>query len=132
MRVVLGTVLGAASLFAAVTLVALEGREVVALRTFDAQGQPRETRTWIADADGYAWIEAANAERLFLQHIRANPQVELRRGGAIRRCHAVPTENPDGHLRIRRLLAEKYGWADGWISLLTDTSGSIAIRLECR
>jgi hypothetical protein len=131
LRLVLGTVLGAALLFAGVTLVALEGREVVVLRTFDAQGQPRETRTWIADEDGSPWIEAANAERPFLQHLRANPEVELRRSGTLRRCHAVPAENPDGHRRIRRLLAEKHGWADWWIGLLADTSGSFAIRLEC-
>jgi hypothetical protein len=131
-RTILATVLGIAVLFAVVTLLALEGREVVVLRTFDAQGQPRETRTWIADQEGYAWIEAANSERPFLLHIQTNPEVELRRGDALRQCHAVLALNPDGHQRIRRLLGEKYGWADRWVGLLTDTSGSLAVRLECR
>lgn len=39
--------------------------------------------------------------------------------------------NPDGHARIRRLLAGRYGWADRWIGLLADTSRSIAVRLDC-
>lgn len=130
-RIVLGTVLGSAVLFTAITLLALEGREVVVLRTFDAQGHPRETRTWIADADGYAWIEAANPERPFLLQLQANPEVELRRRGSLHHCRAVSSPNPEGHQRIRRLLAAKYGWADRWIGMLTDTSGSLAVRLEC-
>ncbi len=129
--IVVAVVLSTAGLFAAVTLVALEGREVVVLRTFDAQGQARETRTWIADADGYTWIEAANAERPFLLQIRTNPAVELRRAGTLHSCRAAAIPNPEGHQRIRGLLAEKYGWADRWIGLLTDTSGSLAVRLEC-
>ena len=130
-RILLGTVLGIAVLFVAVSLLALEGREVVVLRTFDAQGQPRETRTWIADEDGSAWVEAANPERPFLQQLQSHPDIELRRGGTVHRCRAVATSNPEGHQRIRRLLAAKYGWADRWIGLLTDTSGSLAIRLDC-
>ena len=128
----LATVLSMALVFAAVTLAALEGREVVVLRTFDAHGQARETRTWIADADGYAWIEAANPQRPFLLQIETNPEVELRRSGSRHRCRAVVLPGPDGHQRIRRLLAAKYGWADRWIGWLTDTSGSLAVRLECR
>jgi len=129
---ILAAVLGIAVLFAAVTLVALEGREVVVVRTFDARGQARETRTWIADADGYAWVEAANPERPFLLQIQTNPEVELRRGGTVHRCRALAIPNPEGHQRIRRLLATKYGWADCWIGWLTDTSQSLAVRLDCR
>lgn len=131
-RIILGTMLGIAVLFTAITLLALEGREVVVVRTFDAQGQARETRTWIADEGGYAWIEAANPERPFLLQLQANPQVELRRAGTVHHCRADSTPNPEGHLRIRRLLAAKYGWADRWIGWLTDTSGSLAVRLTCR
>ena len=131
-RRVLVTTLGVAISFAVVTLVALEGREVVVLRTVDATGGMRETRTWVADEDGYAWIEAANPDRPFLRDIAINPEIEMRRGGVLQHCHAVPLPNPDGHLRIRRLLAQKYGWGDWWIGLLTDTSGSSALRLACR
>ncbi len=126
------TVLAAGALFGTVTLAALEGGEVVVLRTFGPQHEPRQTRTWIADDAGAAWVEAANASRPFLQQILGHPEVELRRGGIVHQCHAVPAPNPDGHERIRRLLAQKYGWADRWIGLLTDTSGSFAIRLDCR
>jgi len=118
--------------FGAVTLVALEGHEVVVLQTVGLQGETRHTRTWVADDEGYTWIEAANAERPFLLQITANPDVQLERGGVLHPCRAIPAPNPAGHERIRRLLAQKYGWADRWVALLTDTSESIAVRLECR
>ncbi len=124
--------LGVVALFGTATLAALEGGEVVVLQTFGPQGDSRQTRTWVADDDGSVWIEAANPSRPFLVHIRAHPEVELHRGETVRQCHAFPVANPDGHEHIRRLLAQKYGWADRWVGLLTDTSGSVAIRLDCR
>lgn len=121
----------ALGLFLAVTLVALEGREVVVVRTFDAAGSARETRTWVADADGAAWIEAANPERPFLRELRAKPEVELRREGVWRKCRADVRPNPEGHARIRALLRARYGWADRWVALLADTHASSGVRLVC-
>ncbi len=131
-RICLAVPAGMIIVFVLVTLVALEGREVVVLRTFDERGTGRNTRTWVADDDGAVWIEAANPDRPFLHQLRANPEVELRRAGKLQQCYATVVPNPDGHERIRRLLAAKYAWADRWIGLLTDTSASIAVRLRCR
>ena len=132
LKLLLVVVAGAAALFGLVTLVALEGREVVVIRTRDAAGKARETRTWIADDAGLAWIEAANPERGFYRDIQRDPEVELQRHGETRRYRAVPIEGPAGHELIRRLLRERYGLADRWIGLVADTSHSIAIRLEPR
>jgi hypothetical protein len=123
---------GVIVLFTLITLVALEGFEVVVVRTRDVRGGTRTTRTWVADYDGFAWIEAANPEREFYQHILLKPDIAVVRHGETRRYHAVPMPNPDGHQLIRRLLAEKYGFADCWIGLIADTSRSLAIRLEPR
>lgn len=131
MRSALVILLGVATLFAGVTLVALEGRDVVVLKTVGPQGEARQTRTWVVEDGGFAWIEAASESRPFLLHIRADPQVEVHRGSLVQRCRAQVLPNPEGHELIRRLLAHKYGWADRWIGMLTDTSGSLAIRLEC-
>jgi hypothetical protein len=118
--------------FAAVTLAALEGREVVQLRTITPEGGTRSTRTWVADADGAIWIEAANVERPFLLDLRAHPDIELVRGGTVVPVRAMAVPGVDAHQKIRSLLAEKYGWADCWIGLLADTSHSEAVRLEPR
>lgn len=124
-----GVALALALVFGAVTWVALEGQEVVVLRTFDETGGVHEAHTWVADEDGYVWIESANTERPFYRRILAHPDIELERGGAVQRWRAEVVTSPDGHTRIRRLLAQKYGWADCWIGLLADTSDSRAIRL---
>ena len=121
----------AAAAFALVTLVALEGREVVVLETTTPAGALRRTRTWIADADGSAWVEAANPERPFLQDLRHRPELVLERAGARRTCTVEVWPNPEGHERIRRLLRERYGWADRWIGLVADTTTSLGLRLTC-
>jgi hypothetical protein len=120
----------AALVFAAVTLVALEGVEVVQLRTTAPDGSLRTTRTWVADAGGAMWIEAATPERPFLQDIGARPEAELVRGGRVLRLRATVVPGEEGHRQVRGLLRVKYGWADRWIGMLTDTSRSVAIRLE--
>jgi hypothetical protein len=125
--------LGAAGcVFAAVTLLALEGEEVVQLRTTTPDGSIRVTRTWIADADGVSWLEAANPERPFLRDVEERPDVELVRAGKVLALHAVAVPGDAGHRTIRRLLAAKYGWADTWVGFLADTSRSVAVRLEPR
>jgi hypothetical protein len=125
-----GTLLLAALAFGGLTLYALEGQEVIVVRTHAADGSLRETRTWVADDDGALWIEAAFAERPFFQQILADPSVEIVRGGIVQRGRALPVPNPDGHRHVRALLARKYGWADWWVGWLQDTSRSVAVRVE--
>ena len=120
-----------ALVFGVVTLYALEGHEVVVVRTRDAAGGERATRTWIADADGAAWIEAANPERPFLHDLAREPTLTLDRRGRALRCRATIVPNPVGHARIRGLLADRYGWADCWIAMVADTRRSLAVRLDC-
>lgn len=116
--------------FGGLTLYALEGREVIVLRTHTADGAVRETRTWVADDAGAVWVEAAVPGRPFFQQLLAIPEVDVVRDGTTHSYRAVPVPNPDGHVHIRTLLAQKYGWADWWVGWLTDTSRSTAVRLE--
>ena len=116
-------------LCAAVTLYALEGREVVVLRTSDDRGAPRETRVWIADEGDHAWIEAATPEREFYRDLLARPEAELIRGGSTSRVRAEPVPGPGPQQHLRALLRAKYGLADWWVGLLQDTSRSVAVRV---
>jgi hypothetical protein len=131
MRRALVALVVAAIGFGTVTLVALEGREVVVIETVDDAGAPRRTRTWIADDAGAAWIEAATPERPFVADLNRRPSLVLERHGVRQACTAAIAPNPDGHERIRRLLADRYGWADCWIALVADTHASLGIRLYC-
>lgn len=116
--------------FAAVTLTALEGVEVVQLRTTMPDGGVRTTRTWVADADGAVWIEAATPERPFLLDLATSRDAELVRGGHAVPMRATVVPGDAGHRKIRDLLRARYGWADRWIGMLADTSRSVAIRLD--
>lgn len=120
--------LGAAFGFA--TLAALEGAEVVELRTGPPDAR-RETRVWVADADGAWWVEAASPARPFFRDVLADDRVEVRRFGAWHRCRAAIVPEPGGHDRIRALLRARYGWRDRWVGRLTDTRASRALRLDC-
>jgi hypothetical protein len=115
---------------AGATFVALEAGEVAVLRTSAPDGTLRETRVWVADDDGELWFESANPEKAFYRELLAQPEVEVvREGREPMRCRAVPDPSPAAHDRVRALLADKYGFADRWIGLLVDTSGSVAVRL---
>jgi hypothetical protein len=120
----------ALGVFVFVTAMALEGGEVVQLRTLGPDGNARTTRVWIADADGAAWVEAASPDRPFLADIARDPQIELVRGDDVEPRRATVIDGAEGHAKIRALLRRRYGWADRWIGLLTDTSQSVAVRLD--
>jgi hypothetical protein len=97
--------------FAAITLAALEGNEVVVVRTHEVDGGMRETRVWVAEQNGALWVEAATPEREFYRDLLLQPTAELVRGQSTLRVIAHPEPGPAGHQRIRALLAAKYGWA---------------------
>lgn len=117
-------------LFGAITLLALEGGEVVVLRTRTVDGGWRETRIWVADDDGMPLIEAASEERPFFRDLQRDPRVELERAGATERRIAIVLEPREGHELVRARLRQKYGWKDWWIGWIADTSESRGVRLR--
>jgi hypothetical protein len=131
MRRLLLLPLGLLALLGGVTWLALEGGEVAVLRTRAVDGRFDATRVWIAEEGAAAWIEAATPERPWYQSLRMHPEVEVvRADGVVSRYRAVPEPGEEGRARVRSLLRAKYGWADWWVGLLQDVSGSVAVRLE--
>jgi hypothetical protein len=116
--------------FGLVTALALESGGVAVLETRAPDGTPRETRVWVAEADGALWPEAATAERPWYRDVQLDPLVTLSRDGRDTVYRAVPEPGDEGHRRIRARLRERYGWRDAFVGLLQDTSASIAVRLE--
>ncbi len=131
-KAIVFTAVGVVVALIILTLIALEGTEVAVLHTALGSQPPRQTRVWVVDFDGTPWLEAANPEREFYQDILAGPEVVLERNGTRFEYRAVPMSGTSGHDLLRSRLSDKYGWADRWIGMLTDTSSSIAIRLEPR
>jgi hypothetical protein len=82
------------------------GNEVVVLRTQDADGAWHESRLWIVDEGGYAWLHGDRASR-WMQNLEARPVVELVRAGETARYRA--TQEPGPHPRSTRSSARSTG-----------------------
>lgn len=103
------------------------GREVVTLRTRDADGGWTQTRLWVVDHDGSPWLHSAGED--WVERFAGDPLVELERGGEIRRyrAHAAPGAHPD----VDRLLREKYGIADRWVRFVAPCDeDTVPVRLD--
>ena len=96
-RVLLVVAIAALALFlvGVATYVAGEQTEVAVLRTLDDAGQPHETKLWVVDHEGVAWVRVARPERGWFQRLSAHPEIEIRRGdGAAQRVVAKPDASP--------------------------------------
>ena len=104
--------------------------EIVTLTTTDAKGAPRQTRLWIVERGGSCWLRAGSERAAWLARIRANPRIQIERGGTTTAYRG--TLVPEATAEINTLMAEKYGVADRVVGLLLpDSRGhSMAVRLD--
>ncbi len=129
--ITLAALLGLGVLFVAAVFAASEaGGEIVTLRTTGADGAPAETRLWVVEDGGFAWLRAGVPTSGWLLRIDADPAVEVERGGRTLRMRAVPVRDPAVRDRIHALMRERYGWADVFVSLIRDGNASVPVRLE--
>jgi hypothetical protein len=106
------------------------GGEVVTLHTKAPDGET-QTRIWVVDDGGFAWLRAGNPSNGWLARIDANPDVVVERNGESTRFNAVPVrDDPTLRDRIHALMREKYSWADRIVSLIGDRTKSVPIRLD--
>lgn len=106
------------------------------LRTTDASGATFETRLWVVDDSGSAWLWAAAPGRSWLQRLRTHPEVEIVRGGEVARFRAVPVETDETRQRIGLRIVERYGAAARALALIHHAllrhapTAALPIRLE--
>jgi hypothetical protein len=118
MRTARWLALAAALALGVATVVAGEWGEVVVLRTSDDGGALRETRLWVVDLDGTAWVRAARPERSWFRRLHERPDVELVRRGVALPYRARAIEDPEMRARVDAAFRDKYGLADWWYGLL--------------
>ena len=102
-----------AAAFGVLNRLASERVEVVTLHTLDAAGEARDTRIWVLDHEGRAYIRASPGSGWHAR-LAARPTFELTRGGVRRTYSAV--ERPELRDTLNTLFREKYGWGDSFIS----------------
>jgi hypothetical protein len=127
---VAGGVVGFVSVLAAAVWIASETGEVVVLTTRDAGDAPHQTRLWVVDHDGHAWLRAGGDAQGWYRRLLARPEIELERRGATAGFTAVPV--PERRDLVNALMLDKYGWADQWIGLVFSRDGAVPIRLDPR
>ncbi len=92
----------------AVFYVMIELDEVVVLRTNDARGEIFQTRLWVADHAGQAWLIARFPDRRWLARLQTNPRIELVRNGSTQ-CHlAAIIEDHATREELRPVFTHKY------------------------
>ena len=131
-RMVLGLLALVALLLAAFYGV-LESGEVVVLETRDAAGQVHETRVWVVDHDGFAWLRTGDPKSPWLGRLRASPAVAVTRAGVKREYQGVPTNDPALRDTINALVLEKYGLSERALrAVMLDPANATPVRLEPR
>ena len=121
-------VVGLAGLYMAMA----ERVEVVVLHSHGVDGD-HETRLWVVDDAGAAWLRTGAANATWLPRIRANSAIEVERGGETHDYNAVVIFEPGAVARINQLELEKYGWSEKLLrSMGSEPTGQVAIRLDPR
>ena len=123
----LGALIGIAIVLIGTEYFASESGEVVVLRTLDAAGGVHETRLWVVDHDGSAWLRAGNPTHGWFPRLSARPEVEVVRGSETHKFLAQPT--PAARDTINDLMQRKYGFADSYISFFFPRAKKIPVRL---
>jgi F420H(2)-dependent quinone reductase len=108
---------------------ASERGEVVVLHTHDASGAAHDTRLWVVDHDGSAWLRAGGPESGWYQRVAADPAISVTRGAIEMRYRATPV--PEQRAVINQLMRAKYGWGDQFIGwMIGGRETAIPVRLE--
>ena len=105
------------------------GGEVVTVETLDSDGTPHETRLWVVDDGGDAWLRSGVPTSSWFLRLDANPEVHVTRAGETHSYRAEPVRDPAVRDRIHAKMAEKYGLAERLIAASRDGDRSIPVRL---
>ncbi len=120
-KVVLGLI-GTSCLIILAHIAIIEvGRDVVTLRTLNADGTTQETRLWIVEHDGDLWLHSKGDA--WEQRFQHNSAVEVVRAGVAGRYFAQPDRSQ--HLVVDQALRRKYGLADRWVRFLAPCDDSV-------
>jgi hypothetical protein len=108
---------------------AVTAPDVVRIVTIDPDGDVRETKVWIAFADGSGWLRTSNSR--WLENLRRDPNAKLISGDQELELRADEIEDPAARERVDAAMRAKYGWSDRMLGFLR-MRGSQLLRLSAR
>lgn len=85
------------------------------LRTFDEGGQSKDTVLALLEDNGQLWVESGHWFRGWYNRVKANPDVELVRGGQAAPYRAVPMDSPEALDQVTKLMGKGDG-ARYWVA----------------
>ena len=119
-----------AVLYAGMRILFETSGEVIDLRTLDADGRAHESRLWVVDVDGQAYLRTGSDKSQWLGRLRLNPQVSVTRSGITADYIATPIDDPAVRARVNAATAEKYGIAESILRMgMFDPEHTVPIRL---
>jgi hypothetical protein len=125
----LGALLGLVVLIIGGQIVASETGEVVVLETTASSG-PERTRLWVVELDGVQYLRGEPGTG-WCERLTADPAVALERAGRLSDYRAEIRH--ERVAEVNRLMREKYGWRDVYISwLLGSREDALAVALVPR
>lgn len=125
---VVGVLVACFLALAIITATPLVG-EVVTLHTRDSGGEWQTTPLWIVDLGSDAYLRAGAPDSGWVTRVRANPDAKLERSGKLQQVLLV--ESPGQLDEVHSQMAEKYGWADEFVTLVSgDRADSLPLRVE--
>jgi hypothetical protein len=83
-----------------------QGGNTAVLRTFDDEGQSKDTVLGLLDDDGQLWVESGHWFRGWYYRVLDNPDVELIRGEDVSTYRAVPVNTPEAVELVTRLMGK--------------------------
>lgn len=120
--------------FGALYFLMAERVEVVVLHHHGSEpGDEKTVRVWVVDDAGHAWLRTGADNASWLPRLRAQPAVELERGGVTTPFTAVVVEDAATLARVDELSLQKYGWSEELLRTLNGADARhVAIRLDPR
>jgi len=107
----------------------LAAPDVVRVITVDPDGDVRETKVWIVEHAGSAWLRTSDSR--WLANLRRDPNLELRAGDQVFELRAQEVEDSELLARVDAAMRAKYGWSDRVVSAFRFRTPNL-LRLSAR
>jgi hypothetical protein len=102
---------------------ALADVETIEVITHDEDGEPRETKIWLAVLDGQGFIRTGGSS--WGKNVKRDPDVVLRIEGTEYPLRVEFIEDEGLRERVSAEFREKYGWSDALISQIRGSNPDI-------